>query len=97
MMMRTVDSTHVGFVRQITGKRERQKSDGSWETSAAKEVLQALGTRLLATYIGHQQAMAAQLVSLQPLLEVRARKTGYEGGRHEETAVMETGYDSRVN
>ena len=60
MMVRATESTHVGFLFQITGKWERQQSNRSWETPAAKEVLQIVGMQSVATYIGHRKVKVAQ-------------------------------------
>ena len=75
-----VESNHVGFLRQITGEWVIRKSDGSWETPAAEEVLRVVGMQSVVTYIGRRQAKVAQGVALRPILEVCARETGYEGG-----------------
>ena len=76
-MVSTADSMHVGFLRHITGKRSIWQSGGSWDTLAAKEVLQSVDFKSLAMCIGHQQAKIAQWVALRPLLEVFAWETGY--------------------
>ena len=44
-MIQEVEGTHVGFIRNITGKRERRQSNRTWETLAADEVLWAAGTQ----------------------------------------------------
>ena len=72
-MMRTVDSTPLGFLCQITGKQARRKSDGSWETPEAEEVLRAMEMQLTTTQIRRWQEKVAEWVSLQSLLEVYAR------------------------
>ena len=73
VMIRMVESTHVGFLFNITGKRLRRQADGLWETPAAKEVLQTVGIQSSATYIGTWQATVAKWVALRPLLEVCTR------------------------
>ena len=80
VMIRMVESTHVGFLFNITGKRVRRQADGLWETSAAKEVLRVARMQSATTYIGRRKATVAQWVSLKLLLEVCAWETGYEGG-----------------
>ena len=75
-----VESSHVGFLRHITGEWVIQQANGSWETSAAEEVLQAVGMQSVVTYIGRCQAKVAQWVALRPILEVCVWKTAYEGG-----------------
>ena len=49
--MRKAESTYVGFLQHITWGGARQKSDGSWDTSAAKEVLWVVGMQLVSPYI----------------------------------------------
>ena len=48
-------------------------------TPRSEVVQEASGTQLLVTYIGRRQEMVAQRVALQPILEVCARDTVYEG------------------
>ena len=42
-IMRKVDSTHVGFLIQITGKRAIWQANGTWETTVDNKVIQTLG------------------------------------------------------
>ena len=56
---RLLTTLMVGFLHQIMGKQERQKSDGSWETPAAKEVLHVVGIQLDPTYTGRCKAKLA--------------------------------------
>ena len=77
MMIRTVDSTHVDFLRRITGKQERFQADGSWETPAYKNVIQAVGMKTEAMYKFYRQAKVVQWVDLQTLLEVCIQETSY--------------------
>ena len=53
VMMRMVESTYVWFLHQITGKMERQKHEGFWETVDINEVLGVGGMQSAATYIVH--------------------------------------------
>ena len=94
-MTRLVESTHKGFLLQIMGDQVRQQGDGSWETPAAEEVIQAAGMQSVDMYIGRLQATVAQWVDLQLLLEVCTWEIGYEGGIQEETAMAETREDIR--
>ena len=66
MMMREVNSTHVGFLLHIEGKRVRRQDDGSWETMSDYEVLWSAGKQSETTYKGLLQAMVSQWVSLRP-------------------------------
>ena len=38
-----VEGTNVGFLRQVTGKREHKTTDGTWATPAAVDVFGADG------------------------------------------------------
>ena len=44
-MERMVEGTHTGFLSQITGKRVRRKSDGTWVTTRAQVVQEAAATK----------------------------------------------------
>ena len=68
VMIRMVESTHVGFLFNITGKRVRWQADRLWETSAAKEVLRVARMQSATTYIGRRKATVAQWVSFKLLL-----------------------------
>ena len=54
---------------------------GMWVTPVVEEVWEAAGTHLADTYIGRIKGTMAQLVALRPILEIYARKKGFEGGR----------------
>ena len=41
---------------------------------------EVVGTKLVITYIGRQQATVSQWVALQPIFEVCTGEKGYEGG-----------------
>ena len=75
-----LEGLHVGFPRQITGKRACYQADGNWETTVTEEVIWAIVMQLEAKYIGNRQEMVAQWVALCPFMEVYAREIGYEGG-----------------
>ena len=79
-MERKVEGTHIGLLRQITGKRARRLGDGTWETPGAEEVREVAQTQSAMTYIGRRQATVAQWVALRPLFGVFAREKGYEEG-----------------
>ena len=80
LMEITVEGTHNGFLRQITGKQARRKVDGTWYNPEAEEVQEAAGTQLAKTYIGRIQEMVAQWVALRPIIKLCIREMGYEGG-----------------
>ena len=42
-IIKVVDVTHMGLLRQITGNWARRKGDGAWETRLSEEVIQASG------------------------------------------------------
>ena len=50
-MKRTVEGTHTGFLRKITGKRVCWKADRTWLTPKAGVVQEAVGTYSEMTYI----------------------------------------------
>ena len=52
-MMMMVESTYVVFLLQFMWKREIRKSNRSWETPAADEVLRKLVMQSADTYIDH--------------------------------------------
>ena len=47
---------------------------------AAEKVLNKSGIQSLGAYIDRQQASVKEWVALRPILEVRKKETGYEGG-----------------
>ena len=77
---RKLEGTHIGLLRQITGKRARRLGDGTWKTPGAEVVREAAGTQSAMTYIGIRQATVAQWVVLRSLFKMCAREKGYEGG-----------------
>ena len=42
-MISIVDTTHMGFLLHIMGKRERHQAIGSWEIPEAEEVIWVAG------------------------------------------------------
>ena len=76
-MVWAVEGTHMGFLRQITVKQARRQSEGSLETPVAEEFLRVSGMQSVAKYFGHRQAVVAQWVDLDLLLEVYVRETCY--------------------
>ena len=46
----------------------------------AKSVLQGAWTQPLRAYVDRQQMTVAEWVDLQPIFDISARETGYEGG-----------------
>ena len=45
-MMKSVDGTHMGFLRQITRKQARRKADRAWGKPVSDEILRAMCTQL---------------------------------------------------
>ena len=76
-MKKTVEGTHTGFLRQITGKREWWRVDSTWFTQVADEVWEEAGTWSETNYIGRRQGAVAQWVALQSIFEVYARVMVY--------------------
>ena len=68
-----INGMHVGLLRQVTGKKERRKNDGSWKKAASDSVLQGAGTQPLQTYIGRRQAIVEEWVALWPILRYEQR------------------------
>ena len=64
----------------ITGKRDKQLEDGTWETQGVEGIQEAAGNQSARIYIEQRQATVAQWVELRPLFEVCTRETGYEVG-----------------
>ena len=85
-MKRTMEGTHTGFLRQITGKRAQRKPCGMWVTLREKVVWEASGTQSKMTYIGRRQGTVIHWVALRPIFEVCAGETGYEEGRRRRDA-----------
>ena len=64
---RKVEGIHIGFLRKITGKRERRLRDGKWETPRVEGVREAAGMQVLRTYIDRRKATLDRWVELSPL------------------------------
>ena len=79
-MDKKLEGSHTAFLRQITGKQALQIVDGTWETTGAGVVWEAVGKKLEMTYIGRQQATMELWVELQLIFEVCAGDKDYEGG-----------------
>ena len=56
------------------GKRVKRTTNGTWETLADEEGLQAAGMKTSDTYIFLRQGMVVQLVSLCPILKLFAQE-----------------------
>ena len=88
---------HVFFLRQVTGKRERRRQDGTWRQEGAESVLKAAGTQDIRTYINRRQAKVAQWVAVRPIFEICVRETGYEGrGRRRTPWWRQTAADAQL-
>ena len=75
-MSRNLEGVHVGFLRYITGKKEKRQRDGTWRSEAAEMVLKEVGTQILRAYIEKWQAKVEEWVALMPILEICDRDTG---------------------
>ena len=51
-MEKNVEGSHMGFLRQIMGKRARRIVDRTWETTREEVVQESAGTQSEMTYIG---------------------------------------------
>ena len=58
-MYRNLEVVHVGFLRQITGHKEKRQRGGNWRSVVAAKVLKEAGTRSLGVYIEKRQAIVA--------------------------------------
>ena len=76
-MEKTVEGTHIGFLRQITGKQERWKAYSTRFILVVEEVREAARTRSETNYIGRRQEAVAQWVALQSIFEFCAGVTVY--------------------
>ena len=79
-MPRKLEGYHMGFLQQITRHRADQQKDGTWRQVAEETVLEKTGTQPLRTYIDRSKAKVAELVVLNPILEVCDIETYCEGG-----------------
>ena len=50
VMTRTVEGTHIIFLRHIMGKRARRNTYGTWVIPEAVEVLRSVGMQTEATF-----------------------------------------------
>ena len=66
-MVRTVEETHVGFLRKIAGNRAWRTTNGMWEIPVDGDVLRAVGMNTEATYISRSQGTVLQWVDLHPI------------------------------
>ena len=75
-MESTVEGSHTGFLRYITGKRVWWIGDGVGETPGSEVVKEAAGTQSEMTYIGRRQATVAHWMALRPIFEVCSGEKG---------------------
>ena len=73
VMTRTVEGTHISFLRQITVNRAQINTDGTWDTPEAVKLLRSSGIQTLTTYINHRQVTVVQRVALIPIFECFTR------------------------
>ena len=67
-MLKTLEGVHVGFLKQVKGKKDRRKNDRYWWREASDSVIQEAGAQPLHTYIKRRQAEVAKLMALRPIL-----------------------------
>ena len=70
----------MGFLRQMTGKKENRQRDRTWRSEAAAKVIKESGTQTMGAYIDKRQVTVAEWVALRPIIDICDRDTGYEGG-----------------
>ena len=84
-MSRKTEGMHLGFFRQVTGKKDKCQRGKTWRSAAAAKVLKESGTQTLGEYIDKRQATVTEWVLLRPILDTCDMETGYErGGRRHE-------------
>ena len=64
VMMQNIESVHMGFLRQVAGKKERRIEDENWKNEGEDSVLQAEGTKPFRKYINKRQGTVAEWVAL---------------------------------
>ena len=85
-MPKKLGGVPVGLLQQVTRMKARRQWYGSWRKAVSYIILQWRGTQPLQTYIDRRQETVEEWVDLQPIFELRAKETSYEGGgRHQET------------
>ena len=80
-MTRTVEGTHISFLRYIMGNRAHKNKDWMWESPVAGEVLRASVMKTSSTYTGRRQVKVLQWVDIRPIIEFFSWYQGFEGGR----------------
>ena len=69
-MERTVEGTHISFLRYITGNRAHINTDGTWVISTDEEVLKEAGIKTASIYIIHRQVRSEKWVDLIPIFKI---------------------------
>ena len=70
----------MGFLRQMAEMLARKLGVDTWQKEETERVLQVTGTKTIREYIDRRQVTVEEWVSLQPVFEVYAKDTGFEGG-----------------
>ena len=79
-MMQNIEGVHVGFLRQVVGKKAQRLGGGIFWKDGSNRVLQAKGTKPLRYNTNNSQATVAEWGGIRPIFEVCAKDTEYEGG-----------------
>ena len=79
-MLKKLEGVHMGFLRQVVGMTDRNLGVNTWQKERLERVLQATGTKPIQEYSERRKANVAEWVALQPIFEVFAKDTGFEGG-----------------
>ena len=69
------------FVRRITGKHPRQRTDGSWYYPPLAEALGEAGLEEIRKSVTRRQNTVAQYIATRPILDLRERATLRPGAR----------------
>ena len=68
-MSRKLEGVHMGFLRQVMGKKYKQQRDGTCRSAAAAKALKEAGNKTLEAYIDKWQATVAEWLELIPILD----------------------------
>ena len=76
-----ISGVHMIFLQQVTWKRAKRSSYGTWRQEGSESALKVAGTQEVRMFIDRRQEMVAQWVALRPIFEVCAQQeTSYKGG-----------------
>ena len=79
-MLQKLEGVHVGFLRQVEGKKAQKMPVNNWRKEGAERVIQGTGKKPLQEYIERTQATVADWVALRPIFEVLKKCPGTRSG-----------------